>query len=154
MMYPDGIHTCSQNLILPGGTLLSCLYGEGYYTQTCHCIGDDCQKAKGSTRLQALEVHANAAGEPDAHEAMLVSLQCMHALMSGACGMHSVLSTRGFLPAVCATLAQPGENEAAKLVVEMLIKLCLFSTESYCLAVKVCLPSCLLPLKPSVQSLQ
>ncbi len=91
--------------------------------------------------MQALEVHADAAGEPDAHEAMLVALQCMHALMSGAGGMHGVLSTGGFLPAVCAMLAHPGENEAAKLVVEMLIKLCLFSTESYCLAVKVCFPA-------------
>ena len=70
---------------------------------------------------------------------MLVTLQCMHALMSGAGGMHGVLSTRGSLFALCAMLARPGENEAAKLVVEMLIKLCLFSTEGYCLAIKVCI---------------
>lgn len=63
----------------------------------------------------------------------------MHALMSSAGGMHSVLSTCGSLPALCAMLARPGENEAAKLVVEMLIKLCLFSTEGYCLAIKVCI---------------
>ncbi|CAL5224111.1 g6743 [Coccomyxa viridis] len=95
-----------------------------------------CRQGGTALLLQALEVHADAADEPDAHEAMLVALQCMHALMSGAGGMHGVLSTGGFLPAVCAMLAHPGENEAAKLVVEMLIKLCLFSTESYCLAVK------------------
>ena len=99
---------------------------------------------EGSMGLQALEVHAGAAHEAEAHEAMLVTLQCMHALMSGAGGMHSVLSARGFLPAVCAMLARPGENEAAKLVVEMLIKLCLFSTDSYCLAVKVGFPICLI----------
>ena len=92
-----------------------------------------------SACLQALEVHASAAGEPEAQEAMLVTLQCMHALMSGAGGMHGVLSTHGFLPAVCAMLARPSKDEAAKLVVEMLIKLCLFSTEGYCLAIKVCI---------------
>ena len=78
-----------------------------------------------------------ALGDAEAHEAMLVTLQCMHALMSGAGGMHGVLSARGFLPAVCAILALREEPEAAKLVVEMLIKLCLFSAEGYCLAVKV-----------------
>ncbi len=88
--------------------------------------------------LQALDMHAGALGDAEAHEAMLVTLQCMHALMSGAGGMHGVLSTRGFLPAVCAVLARREEPEAAKLVVEMLIKLCLFSAEGYCLAVKVC----------------
>ena len=101
----------------------------------------DCWRAKDIACLQALEVHANAAGEPEAHEAMLVTLQCMHALMSGAGGMHGVLSTPGSLPALCAMLARRGEDEAAKLVVEMLIKLCLFSTEGYCLAIKVCILS-------------
>lgn len=82
-------------------------------------------------------MHANAGGEAEGHEAMLVTLQCMHALMSGAGGMHAVMSTRGFLPAVCAMLALPQESEAAKLVVEMLIKLSLFSAKGYTLAVKV-----------------
>ena len=84
-------------------------------------------------------MHASAAGEAEAHKAMLATLQCMHALMSGAGGMHGAMSKRGFLPAVCAVLARPSESEAAKLVVEMLIKLCLFSTEGYCLAIKVCM---------------
>lgn len=74
---------------------------------------------------------------------MLATLQCMHALMSGAGGMGGVLGTPGFLPAVCAVLARPREQEAAKLVVEMLIKFCLFSSESYRLAVKVSAARCL-----------
>ena len=90
------------------------------------------------TVTQALDLHASTLGDAEAHEAMLVTLQCMHALMSGAGGMHGVLSTRGFLPAVCAVLARREMPEAAKLVVEILIKLCLFSSEGYCLAVKVC----------------
>ncbi len=87
--------------------------------------------------VQALEVHGGAAGEAEGHEAMLATLQCMRALMSGTSGMRGVLGARGFALGVCALLRLPGEPEAAKLVVEMLIKLCLFSAEGYVLAVKV-----------------
>ena len=86
-------------------------------------------------------MHGGAAGDAEGHEAMLATLQCMHALMSGTSGMRGVLDVRGFAPGICALLARPGEPEAAKLVVEMLIKLCLFSAEGYTLAVKVRPPS-------------
>ncbi len=57
--------------------------------------------------------------------------------MSGAAGMRGVLAVDGCLPRVCTLLAH-SHTDAAKLVVEMLIKLCLFSADGYRLAVKVC----------------
>jgi hypothetical protein len=67
---------------------------------------------------------------------VLVTLQCVHALMSGAAGMAGVLAVSGFVPRICAVLGRP-DPDAAKLAVEMLIKLCLYSTRGYSLAVKV-----------------
>ena len=89
--------------------------------------------------LQALDAHAEAAEEAgggEAREALLASLQCVHALMSGAAGMRGMLAVDGCMPRVCALLAH-SHTDAAKLVVEMLIKLCLFSADGYRLAVKV-----------------
>ena len=61
--------------------------------------------------------------------------------MSSTCVMMACESACALMapPAGLKQLARPSESEAAKLVVEMLIKLCLFSMEGYCLAIKVCM---------------
>lgn len=75
----------------------------------------------------------------EAREALHVTLQCAHALMSGAAGMLGVLAVPGFVPRICSMLAQP-DAEATKLAVEMLIKLCLYSMRGYRLAIQVLAP--------------
>lgn len=63
--------------------------------------------------------------------------------MSGAAGMRGMLGVDACVPRMAALLCgclrnrQPHAADAAKLVVEMLIKLCLFSAEGYRLAIKV-----------------
>ena len=47
-----------------------------------------------------------------------------------------VLPVQGVVPRTCSVLTK-GHPEAAKLTVEVLIKLCLFSSHSYMLALKV-----------------
>ncbi|BDA46913.1 probable formin-like protein 13 at C-terminar half [Coccomyxa sp. Obi] len=97
-----------------------------------------CQLGGANLLLQALDAHGEAAeecGSMEAREALLATLQCLHALMSGAAGMRGMLEVDSCMPRMCGLLAH-SQTDAAKLVVEMLIKLCLFSADGYRLAIK------------------
>ena len=88
--------------------------------------------------LQALSVHQDSAqeGTAEAHDAVLVTLQCLQALTSGRGGMDAAIAAPGFVPQLC-TILDPHDQDCCKLVVAMLTKLCLYSVESYCAALEV-----------------
>lgn len=88
--------------------------------------------------LQALDAHRAACegGAPEAGEAVVAALRCLHALMSKAEGITALMQAPAAAGALLAALG-PAAPEAARLVLDMLTKLQLFSCRGYRMAVQV-----------------
>ncbi|KAK9830554.1 hypothetical protein WJX72_012430 [[Myrmecia] bisecta] len=99
-----------------------------------------CRLGGAELLMEALGVHKEAAeeGSGEASEALLATLQCMHTLMSGAGGIAASLAAAGLVAKLCMIL-DVEDPEGSKLVIDMLVKLCLFSSQGYSIALKTLL---------------
>ena len=90
--------------------------------------------------MQALTLHTDAANgnELEAADSVLAALQSLYTLKSTPAGVTAILEEGGSLAQLCRVLSNASlDAEAAKLVLDMLAHILIFSSSGYCCVIKV-----------------
>ena len=93
-----------------------------------------------ATVTQALALHTNAASgnEQEAPDSVLAALQSLYTLKSTPAGVTAILEEGGSLAQLCRVLRIASlDCEAAKLVLDMLTHILIYSSAGYCCVIKV-----------------
>ena len=88
---------------------------------------------------QALTLHTDAASgnESEAADSVLAALQSLYTLKSTPAGVTAILEEGGSLAQLCRVLSNASlDSEAAKLVLDMLAHILIFSSSGYCCVIK------------------